>query len=250
MFKVDEIKSSFDCDLCHELLTDPVVMACGKFICKSHLDKLLMSTSDEKNTFICEVCHEEHSVPKKGFIINDRLQSLLEFRFNTLKTSLIHDECKREMDESRIKISQIDLLESNSVNYIYEYFEDIKRQVDIRREDLKFKVDTYSDDLIKSLENHKMNFMKLSKEVNQITTEFEKSKTTFNDLLKRFDTLEFNEKKFEEIKSGVEVVNEGLSQIIKEHNQTLTGNKNYTFRFEELPIEDIFGRIDDSKVDF
>ena len=34
MYKVNEVKSSLDCDVCYQLLVEPVVMACGEIICK------------------------------------------------------------------------------------------------------------------------------------------------------------------------------------------------------------------------
>jgi len=50
---------------------------------------------------------------------------------------------------------KVELLEQNAENYIYECFEDIKRQVDIRREDLK--IDKYCNRIIKSVELNQMN---------------------------------------------------------------------------------------------
>ncbi len=114
-----------------------------------------------------------------------------------MKLSPVFEECKGEIEDARNNMVKVELLEKN---YIYEYFEDIKRQVDIRREDLKFKIDNYSDELIKSVETNQRNLIKLSKEVNQITTNIEKSKDELNKLITQFDTLEFNDKKFEDIK--------------------------------------------------
>ena len=58
MYKVEKLKSFLDCEQCKKLLVDPVLMACGKFICKLHLDKMLTHESKEENTFICEICQE------------------------------------------------------------------------------------------------------------------------------------------------------------------------------------------------
>jgi len=101
------------------------------------------------------------------------------------------------------KRGQIEFLEKNAENYIYDYFEDVKRQVDIRREDIKFKIDKYSDEIIKSVELDQMNLIKLSKEANQLKTNIEKSRKDLNELISRFDTLEFNDEKFKDIKESV-----------------------------------------------
>ncbi len=55
-YKVDRLKCFLGCEQCNKLLVDPVMMACGKFICKIHLQKLLSHEFKEKNTFICGVC--------------------------------------------------------------------------------------------------------------------------------------------------------------------------------------------------
>jgi len=217
MYKIEKVKSFLDCQLCNKLLVDPVVMACGKFICKIHLERLLTHESTEKNTFICEICQEEHFIPKKG---------LLDVELNKLAPRPKYEECRKEIEKAKEKVNEIGLLEKNAENYIYEYFEDIKRQVDIRREDLKFKIDTYSDQIIKSVELDQMNLIKLSKEANQLTTNIEKSRKDLNELVTQFDTLEFNDKKFKDIKANVEVVNRELHKILAEYQDSLIDNKN------------------------
>jgi hypothetical protein len=250
MYKVEQLKSFLDCEQCNKLLVDPVVMACGKIICKTHLDKLLTHESKEKNAFICEICQEEHFIPKNGFVVPDKLQNLLDIELNKLAPSPMFEECRKEIENAKENVVEIGLLEKNAENYIYDYFEDIKRQVDIRREDLKFRIDTYSDQIIKSVEMDQMNLIKLSKEANQLTTNIEKSRKDLNELIAQFDNLELNDKKFEDIKASVAVVNQEFHKILAEYQDSLIGNKKYTFEFKELPIEDIFGRVTDVQVRF
>ena len=241
MYKVDKIKNFFDCDLCHELLVDPISIPCGNNVCKSHLDRLLKKISKEKSFFQCEICKEEHFIPKGGFKVNKRLQNGLEIQFNTLKLTPIFDECKKVIKTARERVAKIETLEKNSECYIYDYFEDIKRQVDIRREDLKMKIDKYSDQVIQSIEGTQVNYIKISKQVNQISTNIEQSKKELDDYVKRFDTLDINDSKFEAIKQGVAVMNGKFDKIILDYNNALIGNKKYSFQFYEIPIADIFG---------
>ena len=63
------------------------------------------------------------------------------------------------------------MLEKEPENYIFEYFEDLKRQVDLRREELKLKLDNCSDEIIQSIERTKEVKVYLSKEVNRIKIE-------------------------------------------------------------------------------
>ncbi len=244
MYKVDKIKNLFDCDLCHKVLVDPISIPCGNNVCKSHLDKLLINVSKDKTFFTCELCKEEHSIPKNGFLVNKRMQSGLEIQFNTLKLTPVFDECKQEIKKANENLEKVKTLEKNSESFIYEYFADIKRQVDIRREDLKVKIDKYSDEVIQSIEDTQVNYIKLSKQVNQISTDIEQSKKELDDFTKRFDTFEINDKKFKAIKQGVVAVNQTFDKIIIDYNNSLVGNKEYSFAFMERPISEIFGYFD------
>ena len=173
------------------------------------------------------------------------------FNVNHLKSSSsspLFEECKKEIEDARENMFKIELLEQNAENYIYEYFEDVKRQVDIRREDLKLKIDNYSDEIIKSVEANQKTLINLSKEVNKMTTLIEKSKNELSKLSTQFDTLEFNDTKLEEFKASVIVVNEEFHKILAEYQNNLIGNKDYTLYFEDSQIEDIFGRVFDLQV--
>ena len=243
MYKIQQMKRLLECDLCNDVILDPVTLPCDNTICRSHLDKLLTDASNEKNTFLCLVCHKEHIIPKKGFIVNNRIQKLLTLDLNIMKASPLFDECIKEIENAKENVLKVEELQKNGEMYIYDYFENIKRQVDIRREDLKLKIDNFSDEIIKSVELNQKSYIKLSKEVNKITENINKSKNELNDLIAQFDTLEFNDKKFQDTKASVAVVNLELSKILAEYQDSLLDNKIYTFKFKELPIEDIFGRF-------
>ncbi len=71
---------------------------------------------------------------------------------------------------------------------------------------------------------------------NQLTTNIEKSRKDLNELVTQFDILEFNDKKFEDIKASVAVVNQEFRKILAEYQNSLIG-KEYKFEFKELPIK-------------
>ena len=93
-----------------------------------------------------------------------------------------------------------------------------------------------------------MNYIKMSKEINIISVNIEKSKEELNKSVLQFDTLEFNDEKFGNIKASVADVNLKFNKILTEYNDSLIDNKKYAFEFEELKIEDVFGRVTDCEV--
>ena len=104
------------------------------------------------------------------------------------------------------------------------------------------------------------NLIKISKEVTQLSFEnltfvimtnaIEKSKNELNKLITQFDSLEIIDKKFEDIKASVAVVNQEFHNILAEYHDSIIGNKKYTFEFKESAIEDIFGRVIGRTVSF
>ncbi len=113
--------------------------------------------------------------------------------------------------------------------------------MDISREELKFKLDECSDEIIKSIESTKENCIKLSKECKRLSTEIEKSKEELNKLIDRFDTFDIDEKKFEEIRQRLIVLNRGMPRKLGEYKDSMIGNKEYTFEFKEIDINGLFG---------
>jgi len=117
----------------------------------------------------------------------------------------------------------------------------LKRHVDLRREELKLKLDNCSDQIIESIESAKENCIKSSKETKNLNTEIEKSKEELTELVDRFDTFEIDEKKFEEIMQSLIVLNGGLTRTLSEYKDSMIGGKEYTFEFEEIDIKGLFG---------
>lgn len=234
MYKIDKIKG----DQCNKLIVEPVFTACGYSVCNSHVSQL-------KNTFKCELCHVEHEVPKQGFVVNRKVQDALDIQLNTLELTPIYEECKQAIEESQKNVVEIESMGKDSENYIYEYFEDIKRQVDLRREDLKSKIDTFSDETIESINNTQLECRRLSKDINKLTKDFEDSKTELNRLINEFDTFKIDEKKFANIKDSVTILKDQFKEMCIEYKSSLIDYKEFTFCFKEIPISDIFGNFDE-----
>jgi hypothetical protein len=245
MFKIDQVKNLFDCEQCNQLLVDPVTLLCGFSVCKRHLDELLENTPKEMNKFECQLCKKKHSFPEDGFAINKRIQNALNIKLSTLKLNPVYEECKSEMNEAKINIQMIENLEKNPENYIIEYFEELKRQVDLRREELKLELDNCSDEIIQSIESTRDNCIKLSKESKMLSTKIEFLKEFSNEkltmLINDFDTFEIDNKKFEDIRGHLIILNGGIARELSEYKDTIIGGKEYTFEFKEIDIKGLFG---------
>ena len=60
------------------------------------------------------------------------------------KLNINFEECKTEINDAENKIQKIENLDKDPEKYIFECFEELKRQVDLLREEFKFKLDNSS----------------------------------------------------------------------------------------------------------
>ena len=242
MFKIDQAKSLFDCSLCNKMMVDPITLVCGYTVCKSHLDKMRKDSTNKKS-FKCEICIKQHYVPNGGFVINKHIQKALEFKFHDFKPSPIFDECKQLIKETKEIADKVQAITDDPENFIYEYFSDLKRKVDLRREELKFKIDEYSDQLVQSIDASQLKCTQLSKGNKLMKEPFIELNDELNKIIKDFDIFEFNDKKFEELKKKADVLRIKFNNIMADYKITLLNNKKHSFEFKEEIISNIFGKI-------
>lgn len=95
---------------------------------------------------------------------------------NLIDINPVYEECKKDIEEANENVAKIEEIDKDSENFIYNYFEDIKRKVDIRREVLKVEIDKYSDELIQSINETKADYFKLSKETSELKKKIDNSK--------------------------------------------------------------------------
>lgn len=102
------------------------------------------------------------------------------------------DECQKHIEHAYSIIQQINSLTNNPEQYIYDYFEEIKRQVDLRRETLKQEIDECSDLIIADLEKIKSESMQNKKTV-QICSDIENSTLEIDKLNEQWSNIQLFE---------------------------------------------------------
>jgi hypothetical protein len=251
MFKINQKEKSLDCDICNRCLVDPIVLACGSIICKSHTDsfnndcagviqlKPFWSKTAEK-TFVCIKCKNSHTVPESGFVVNDRIQTLLTNELNVLKAGPIFNDCVQIIDQTREHFEKFKTFEKSSEDYIYAYFEDIKTKVKSRNESLKLEIDNASDNINKSIENSQTNLINMSK-VKLASANIEEVKVEMDTLVMKLVALGFNDDKLKNTKKRLFVIHQ---ELVRNFNSiSLLDNKEYSFQFEEISLRHVFGNF-------
>jgi len=121
-----------------------------------------------------------------------------------------------------------------------EYFQNVIRDVDLRREMLKDQIDNYSDELIESLKQKQKECINLTKKSNEIAENIEKSKIKLDKLIQKNKDYRNKIKDFDE--KFLELKHE-LETHMDKYKNVLTEN-HLIFNFNEMPIQDIFGVLD------
>ena len=87
-------------------------------------------------------CSKNHPIPENGFIPNKITRRQLEVHLNTININFpqFHD-LKKIVKDLNISLKEIELIRADPSNFIYEYFKELNRQVDIRRDTIIHEVE-------------------------------------------------------------------------------------------------------------
>jgi WD40 repeat protein len=149
---IDKIKELLVCKYnnCNKYFEDPIILNCGISVCKAHVDDILNENNIKNGRFNCKMCNNSHEVPLDGFIINRNLNKFFD------DDSHLPDKQKQVKNlyaEFETTINNLKKLIENPSNYLHDYTSELKRQVDLHREELKAKIDDIALDIISKIDN-------------------------------------------------------------------------------------------------
>ena len=239
MYKLEKLNSILKCKLCFNILHDPIILPCGKTICKSH--------SSEVNKSQCPLCPEIHVMPGKGFPMNEVVQELLEIELNKLNINFKHfDECKLLIRELKTSLNGIETLEKDPAYYITEQFQELNRQVDLRREKLLLEIHNGSNQLIEEIEIAHKECLAAVNFKSPISDNIKICKRELDALHSAFDSFEIDSRKFEEILVKSTALKQRLGPMIENYKRELMINQIFQLNTpsHEIKIDQIFGSFD------
>ena len=134
------LKLELICNICKHILEDPISLPCLSAVCSKHL-------SD--GSIRCLECEKEFDVPQNGFPPNKIVSNILA---NELYLSDAEKTVKHAIQELIDQLEQLqeDLKEKHSdlEQRSFDHFTEIRRQIDLQREQLKAKIDEIALKLI------------------------------------------------------------------------------------------------------
>ena len=142
---------------------------------------------------------------------------------------------KFSIEDAKNLANKIDIFKKSAESYkIFIHFQNVIRDVDLRREMLKHQIDNYSDELIESLKQKQKDCFK---DTSKLTENIEKSKIKLDELIKKTNGYRTQIKDFDE--KFLELKEEFEANLAKYKN-ILTEN-HLSFNFHEITIQDLFG---------
>jgi hypothetical protein len=156
---MSEIQDLLKCALCMEIFTGtPIVLpCCNKTICEHHIEERNESVASKKRKlFTCILCDTSHDKAKcKKFATNETIEKLLKIQIDKLANlGDIYVQTINQLKSLECNFRQVNDLIKDPKNFIYEEISVIKRDVDLRKEDLKQKIDEICTEMIAKLDKY------------------------------------------------------------------------------------------------
>ena len=237
------IKDDFTCKHCKKTFLDPVFLTCcGENICKKHIDKLLLQTTNVS----CMFC--EKVLPKQEFHINKVLKNLIDRELHTLT---IDQKYQDVLEQLKKKISQIENIHDDPENAIYTKISELKRHVDLDRENAKIKIDKSADEIIKKLDSYETDLKAGCKSISdseyneKLVASMKIKLAEYESVLRSLGkTYQDRENKSKEIQHASFI----LETEIQEYESKLFKNK--TLEYAPMSDTTVFGKLIVRIIDF
>lgn len=234
------IKSDLVCPICKEIFNNPVFFPCHCTFCKQHVEEFL---NKEKELCKCPLCKEESPIPKQ-FKENSRIKTIIEKdghlneEEKMLKKSIeeIPIEYERIVNEIQTKEREFELIR-------FDHFADIRRSIDLRRENLKLAIDKIAEEMIDEVKILEESYKRKILENNKIKYEKEEIENENTNLIKLFRNPDILLSSMERSKAKLEQKLKEVIEKQKKFQEFKDELKKYKFeKFYEID-NDLFGCI-------
>ena len=234
-----QLGSIFNCDFCQKLLENPISLPCGETVCKSHTKEITQAK--------CIFCSDNHQVPQNGFPANKMVQKQLDLNLNKINQNFSQfNDYKRIIEDLNKKLREIEVMHKDPDNYIYEYFNELIRQVDVRRDTLFEGIQKYSETVIEGIEKLKADCMAKAKKATRNTKNIDEIKAKLTTVNSMFNSLEMSDTKHEEImtQKRSKEIGELIRPVLEQFKLELQGYKKYKLKTVQVEIKNVFGSLD------
>ena len=247
-------KETFACLVCKKIQRKPVYLPCFcQSVCHEHIETMIKS--DKKQFIKCNDCNSNYSIDKDiDFKPNKQLSKLLQsFNFLTEEEKLLKKECEKTLQTIEDCNGNLKLKYNGHESDRYDFFKEIRDNIDTRRHELIEEVHNLSDDLINQIKNIEKDFnAQIDESIKCKSFEF-KIENEIEKLDEMFRSLTINASQIKEKETNdkrtLQDLNEDMKRL-EEYKEDMCKNKfdkNETFKIQssqigELKLNGVRGR--------
>ena len=158
----------------------------------------------------------------------------------------LNPKYEETLNSLKTKITTLENILNDHQNFIYEEISELKRQVDLDRENIKSDIDKLADDLIQQLESYKARFnteFKTNVDLDFYNGLVESSKKQFIEYERHLSLFSVENQQREEKYKQSEQLVEVLHPKINELKEKIFSNLSLKYRKTENNIENMFGKL-------
>ena len=237
---MDQLKDLLKCVICKKTLSaSPIILSCcNKTVCEHHVQFKKKKTG----SFNCALCKTPHQIENvKLFARNEIVEKILQIKiFESIELNKKADlgdvfaKTSKEIENLELSLEKISDFIKDPKNFIYETISSLKRNVDLRREKLKEKIDEISHEMIQKLDNFQNECYenivntKLEEKTSDMLKEIKTSLDEWNKQNKHI-LIVSNDSKRKEIQSKAIEIDTKIFAALIDLKKELLMNKNWVY---------------------
>ena len=182
---VSSSKSELQCQICGNILKDPVHLPCYCTICHAHLT----DGSAKDGRITCVECKDTFVIKDMHSKVNRHAKLILETEGHlSPEEKAAKSQIQKLLNEFQQLYDQLQQEQSAFEVSSYDHFAEVKRQIDLQREELKEKIDEIYLAMVKKVELHE-EFYKQKLDETRCFKEFnsDKEAKNFEDEFRKVD---------------------------------------------------------------
>lgn len=144
---MDKIKDAIKCSNCRNILSSPVILPCSHSICRRHVEEV------NSDVITCYKCEKDHR--KQEYTLNQALMQIIEAQIEALDFGEVHKNAKKSCDQLELVIKEIEQLLNDPNNFTHEEINELQRQLELKREEMKKRIDDEFDKFYAKLQDYK-----------------------------------------------------------------------------------------------
>jgi hypothetical protein len=238
------VKQDFACSFCSKIYNNPFVLPCDDILCEEHLKEASVRKND---SITCKICQIEFDVKDNQMIRPSKvLQKLIENeRYLSDEEKSLKKLLEQELRDFLNLNEQLQDAKNSFDSDCHNHFQDIRRKIDVQREELKDQIDKIALALIDQTKDMEQNCLTSLNEFKVDVFDFDKEKNILNEIFRdvnlSIESMKELQSKQDEsiliIKSKINEVNQ-LKKFVIQSNEFKANLALERYSFGSLVLND------------